>query len=82
MGPTTVIEVEVSADRSTGLADAVVGFEIHLLVFHAVRLDQESSQWADRIFDLAPDPCLPEYRATGATDRPAPDNQSFSDAPS
>src|SRR5271155_5061412 len=28
-----VIEVEVTANRSTGLADAVVGSQIHLLVF-------------------------------------------------
>ena len=30
-----VIEVEVTADRSAGLADAVVGPQIHLLVFDA-----------------------------------------------
>src|SRR5882672_11902194 len=31
----TVVEVEVAADRSAGLADAVIGPQIHLLVFDA-----------------------------------------------
>src|SRR5450756_2292363 len=30
-----VVEVQVAADRSAGLADAVVGVEIHLLIFDA-----------------------------------------------
>ena len=35
MWPPAVIKVEVSADRSAGLADAVVGSQINLLVFDA-----------------------------------------------
>src|SRR5262245_26605909 len=35
MGPTAVIEVDVAAERSSRLADAVVGPQIHLLVFDA-----------------------------------------------
>src|ERR1022692_1927959 len=30
-----VVEAEIAADRSPGLADAVVGLQIHLLVFDA-----------------------------------------------
>src|SRR5450759_3307340 len=30
-----VVEVQVAADRSAGLADAVVGVQIHLLIFDA-----------------------------------------------
>ncbi len=33
--PPVVIKVEVSADRSAGLADAVVGSQVNLLVFDA-----------------------------------------------
>jgi hypothetical protein len=35
MRSAAVVEVEVTADRSAGLADAVVGSEVHLLVFDA-----------------------------------------------
>ena len=35
MRPAAIIKVEVSADRCAGLADAVVGSQIHLLVFDA-----------------------------------------------
>src|SRR5438874_1086351 len=34
MWASAVIEVEVTADRSASLADAVVGAQIHLLVFY------------------------------------------------
>src|SRR6266542_2886660 len=35
MGPPLVVEVDVAAERSSRLADAVVGLQIHLLVFDA-----------------------------------------------
>ena len=35
MRTAAIVEVEVAADRSAGLADAVVGSQIHLLVFDA-----------------------------------------------
>src|SRR5674476_1549881 len=35
MRSTAVVEVQVAADRSAGLANAVVGLEINLLVFNA-----------------------------------------------
>jgi hypothetical protein len=33
--PAAIVEVEVAADRGTGLADVVIGPQIHLLVFDA-----------------------------------------------
>src|SRR5215208_5942476 len=35
MRSAAVVEVEVTADRSAGLADAVIGPQIHLLIFDA-----------------------------------------------
>src|ERR1019366_5699832 len=35
MWPPAVVEVQVAADRSAGLADAVIGVQIHLLIFYA-----------------------------------------------
>ena len=35
MGTPAVIEVEISADRAARLADAVIGPQVHLLVFDA-----------------------------------------------
>src|SRR5471032_2563219 len=35
MWPPAVVEVQVAADRSAGLANAVVGVQIHLLIFDA-----------------------------------------------
>src|SRR5208283_1412668 len=35
MWPAAIVEVQVAADGSAGLADAVVGSQIHLLVFDA-----------------------------------------------
>src|SRR3954470_13330919 len=35
MWPPAIVEVEVTANRSAGVADAVVGSQIHLLVFDA-----------------------------------------------
>ena len=35
VGPAAIVEVKIPADRSTSFADAVVGAQIHLLVFDA-----------------------------------------------
>ena len=35
MRPAAIVEVEVAAERGTGLGHAVVGMQIHLLVFDA-----------------------------------------------
>src|SRR5215210_4927548 len=35
MRSAAVVEIEIAADRSAGLADAVIGPQIHLLVFDA-----------------------------------------------
>ena len=35
MGPAAIVEVKIPADGSTSFADAVVGAQIHLLVFDA-----------------------------------------------
>ena len=35
MWATAIVEVEISADRATGLADAFIGSQIDLLVFDA-----------------------------------------------
>src|SRR3954463_4425714 len=35
MRPATIVEVQVSANRTAGLPNAVIGFEIHFLVFDA-----------------------------------------------
>jgi len=39
-----IVEVEISAERSTGLADGFVGSQVHLLVFDAARPIQHDSE--------------------------------------